>query len=123
MAWNNLHNLYRRFREQAHFRWVHNRDCFLKRESKFSFFAYSISDPIINVFFLFFNWWMEIPGDTGEVAKDILDLIFFQLIKFREFWKDDDRVAIHPTAPWRDSGEVNRNRSQVIIREVLESQT
>lgn len=57
---------------------------------------------------------METPGDTGEVAKDILDLIFFQLTKRWELWKDDDRIAFHPSAPWRHSGEVNRNRSQVI---------
>lgn len=57
---------------------------------------------------------MEIPGDTGEVAKDILDLIFLQLIKCWEFWKDDDRIAICPTAPWRHSKEVYENRSQVI---------
>lgn len=67
---------------------------------------------------------MEVPGDTGEVAKDILDLIFLQLTKCWKFWKDDDGIAIYPTAPWRHSKEVNKNRSQVIsnhLRGIKES--
>ncbi len=44
------------------------------------------------------------PGDTGEVAEDILDLLLLQLLESREFWEDDDGAAVHPAAPWRYRG-------------------
>lgn len=53
---------------------------------------------------------MGIPGDTGEVAQYILDLVFMQLIKFWEFWKDDDRIAVYPTAPLEKQ---QRGKSQI----------
>lgn len=42
---------------------------------------------------------MMIPGNAGEVTKDILDLVLWQLTKCWEFWKDDDGIAVYPTEP------------------------
>lgn len=44
------------------------------------------------------------PGDTREVAEDILELLLFQLAESWEFWEDDDGASIHPSPPWRQTG-------------------
>lgn len=43
------------------------------------------------------------PGDAGEVAEDILDLLLLQLAESWELREDDDGAAVHPAAPWWDT--------------------